>query len=328
MQTSVNSQMTVAKAGMVADLATREVRSYSNTSFQKSTVTVTSANLETVATVNGTAYVFDKKTVTVTSANAATVATVNGTAYTANTAAGTATKTAIATELVALINAGETLCTAEVVGETCVVTNVSAAITVVGTTNCTVAQTAVSTTLIATGLVSRINTGEGSEITATSNAAIITLVADLNTTSYTVVGTTNCTVTRITDAPATIPFGVLVCIDPDDNNKCKLPAVAADITSSRAIGFTKVDESEDASGFATGEMVAVLKKGQIWVVAEEAVSPGDTVYVRYTANGTGKTVLGAVRNDVDSTTAGALAGAEILDYDSNTSLALIAINRP
>jgi hypothetical protein len=304
------------------------VRSYLNASIQKSTVTVTAANLATTATVNGTAYSYASQVVTVTSANAATVATVNGTAYTANEAAGTKTKTEISTELAALINAGETLATAAVVGETCVVTSVSTVITVVGTTNCTVAHATATTTTIAAGLVARINAGE-SDITASNNAAVITIVGDTVEAGYTVVGTTNCTVTRITDAPGAISFGTCVVVDPDNNKNCKKPSVAADITGSRAIGFVKASQSVVTdTGYSTGMAVAVVKKGNIWVIAEEAVVPGDTVYVRHTANGTGKTEIGAVRNDTDSSTCSALAGAEVLDYDSTTGLAMIAINRP
>ena len=326
MQTSVNNPA-IAKAGQLADLGFNEVRSYVNASIQKGTITITAADLATVATMNGTAVVFDKQTVTVTSANAATVATVNGTTYTANAAAGTKTKTEISTELVALINAGETLCTAEVVGETTVITNVTSAITVVGTTNCSVAQTAQTTTQIATGLAARINSVI-STVTASGSVAVITVVADDPFTTFTAVGTTNCTIGRITDAPAAIPFGVMVCIDPDNNAKCKLPAVAADVTGSRAIGFTRCSQVQvSGEGYDTGDTVPVLKKGNIWVVAEEAVAPGDTVYVRYTENGVGKSQLGAIRNDNDSSTAGALGSAEVLDYDSSTGLALIGINR-
>jgi hypothetical protein len=205
---------------------------------------------------------------------------------------------------------------------------VSTVITVVGTTNASVAHATVSTTVIAAGLVSRINAGE-SDITASNDAAVITIVGDANDVSYTVVGTTNCTVIRITDAPGAMSFGTCVVIDPDNNKKCKKPSVAADITGSRAIGFVKASQSVVTdTGYETGMAVAVVKKGNIWVIAEEAVSPGDTVHVRHTANGTGKTEIGAVRNDTDSSTCSALAYAEVLDYDSTTGLAMIAINRP
>jgi len=43
-----------------------------------------------------------------------------------------------------------------------------------------------------------------------------------------------------------------------------------------------------------------LDRGVIWVICEEAVNPEDPVYVRHTANGTGKLQLGAVRNDSDA----------------------------
>ena len=327
-QTSVRDELLIAKAGMGGDLTPKEDRSYVNASYQKQTVTIDAGDLATTATVNSSAYTFDKKTVTVTAVNLATVATVNGSAYEANAAVATATKTEIATELVALINAGETLSTAELSGETVIVTAVGTSTqTVVGTTNCSVAQTVVAEAAIATGLAAIINTNEGDEVTASADSGIVTIIADEIDTTFTVVGTTNCTVARVTDAPGYIGFGVLVCIDPADNGKCKKPAIAADVTSTRAIGFTNCDESKTEDGYDTGQVVSVRKKGTIWVQAEEAVSPGDTVYARYTSSGT-NTTLGAIRNDADSSTAGALTGCEILDYDSTTELALISINRP
>lgn len=329
-QTSVSSYANKATAGMRSSNVDCFIDTKVNGSLQKSTVTVTSANLATVATINGTAYVFDKKTVTVTAANAATVATVNGTDYTANSGAGTATKTEISTELAALINAGETLCTAAVVGETCVITNVSAAITVVGKTNCTVAQTAVTTTAIATGLVTRINTGEAGAVVATSSAAVVTIVGSVVGTAFTAVGTTNCTVAVVNHNAIPIPFGVFVTIDSNDENNCRLPAVATDVTGRGALGFSEFTNTRENTdeGWKLNADVNYVRKGTIWVVAEEAMLTTDTVYVRHTANGTGKTTIGAVRNDNDSSTCAALDGCSVLRYDATTGLVELHINLP
>lgn len=207
--------------------------------------------------------------------------------------------------------------------------NASTTITVNGTAyNTNSGAETKTTTELAAALVVLINAGEGTTVTASNVNNVVTIVSDTITGSFTSAATLNCSETRVVDAPGAIGFGVMVCIDPANNSKCKLPAVATDITGTRAIGFTFADNTKEESiGYATNEMVAVVKKGNIWVTAEEAVAPGDSVHVRYTANGTGKTTLGAVRNDTDSSTCAVLAGAEVLDYNSTTGLALIGLNR-
>jgi hypothetical protein len=328
-QTSVSEYANKATAGMRSSNVDCFIDTKVNGSLDKKTITVTAANLETVATVNGTAYVYDSKTVTITAANAATVATVNGNAYTANVAAATKTKTEISTELAALINAGETgEAVASVVGETCVILNVSSAITVVGTTNCTVAQTAVSTTVIAAGLVTRIAAGEA--LTVTSNAAIVTVIGTVVGTAFTAVGTTNCSVAVVNHNASAIPFGVFVSVDINDENNCKLPAVATDVTGRGALGFSEFTNTRENTdeGWKINADVNYVRKGTIWAVAEEAMLMTDTVYVRHTANGTGKLVIGAVRNDNDSSTCAALDGCSVLRYDSTTGLVELHINLP
>ncbi len=60
--------------------------------------------------------------------------------------------------------------------------------------------------------------------------------------------------------------------------------------------------------YIDGEMVPVLTKGGIWVFTETAVADQDPIYVRIAANGAGKLMLGAFRNDSDSGNAILLPG--------------------
>lgn len=46
-------------------------------------------------------------------------------------------------------------------------------------------------------------------------------------------------------------------------------------------------------------IMPICEEGPVWVVCEEAMAIGDDVYVRYSTNGTGKLIVGAVRNDPD-----------------------------
>ncbi len=66
-----------------------------------------------------------------------------------------------------------------------------------------------------------------------------------------------------------------------------------------------------------------MRFGRIYAVCELAVTYGDPVYVRYTANGTGKLQLGAVRNDTDSSHAAALAGARFIQTTAAAGIAAI-----
>jgi len=55
------------------------------------------------------------------------------------------------------------------------------------------------------------------------------------------------------------------------------------------------------AGYAQRETANVLRKGYIWVVIEETIAIGDSVFFRHTASG-GNTKLGAFRNDADTAT--------------------------
>jgi hypothetical protein len=325
MQTQINRTMPIAKSGMVGDAAWQEKRSYGNRAIQVVDQTVTAANLETVSTINGTAYVADSITISVTAADLETEGVVNGNTYTANVGAAVMTQADIAIELADLINAGEgDAALATAVGNAVVVESVSDAITATGGANATEAQTARTTTEIAAQLATAINASD-EPVSAVAAAAVVTVTADDYETGFTIAATTNMTQARVIDAPARINFGLVVCIDPNDNSNCKLPAIAADLTSTRAVGATVA--ANERVGYATGEVVTILKKGNIWVEAEEVMAPGDGVFARFTASGA-NTTLGRVRTDNDGATAGQVAGAEVLDYDANTELAFIAFNRP
>lgn len=59
-----------------------------------------------------------------------------------------------------------------------------------------------------------------------------------------------------------------------------------------------VDSAID--GWAAGTTVPVLDEGAVWVLSEEALAVGDPVHTRFVAHTGVGTVLGAIRNDVDT----------------------------
>lgn len=82
----------------------------------------------------------------------------------------------------------------------------------------------------------------------------------------------------------------------------------------------------DTSGIPAGDMGSFIRRGRIWVKAEEALLITDTLYARYTATAANGT-LGALRNDDDTTKALAIpATCKLLEYDSALGLALMSIN--
>lgn len=98
------------------------------------------------------------------------------------------------------------------------------------------------------------------------------------------------------------------------------------------LGFVQHVPSHEQDGvagtgliYADGEPVDVLEaNGDIWVEAEEAMVPGDTVYVRV-ATGAGGSLLGKVRNDSDSSTCIALSHCSVIKYDSATGLVALFV---
>lgn len=330
-QTSVRLNMPGGIEGQIAESFSAKTRSYINSTPEIINVTVTAADLSTTATINGTAYNTDKKTITITAADAATTATVNGTGYNANAGAGVATKTEIATELAAAIEAGESALDATLVGETVVVTQASGeygTFTVVGTTNCSVAQTAVTTSVIASNIASVVNSNE-TTVVAVADSGVIELTSDIGV-DLTAVGTTNCSVASATPDSQAIPFGRFVTKDPAYDERAHLPIAATDITNAGACaGFTirnNTVENDAGAGYAVADQMEVVEQGIIYVLVENAVTTASGVYVRFTASGSEE--LGRVRSDNDGGDAALLPNARFLDGGAAGELVRLQINTP
>lgn len=112
-------------------------------------------------------------------------------------------------------------------------------------------------------------------------------------------------ITRITEETVLeVPFGVVVAFGGADN-QCELP----DATTDKCLGIVVHSHDYDASALGTvgvkpKNLLQVLRKGRIWVLAENGVAPGDRGFVRAVA-GAGGTQLGAIRQ--------AAVGGETID---------------
>ena len=118
-----------------------------------------------------------------------------------------------------------------------------------------------------------------------------------------------------------------------------LPTGTAEITDGSTMGISVYDAAHTPAHLVAGssaaaeteygdeESIPVLKKGRVWMVAEDAVGQGDAVFVRHVAAGAEN--LGTVRSDVDGADATELPGAR---FESTTTgadeLVVVALNLP
>lgn len=100
-------------------------------------------------------------------------------------------------------------------------------------------------------------------------------------------------------ATVAIPFGVLVYESAE--GKCALPTATGNVTGGTP-GISLIDHMKASGvGYEVGDPVRVMKRGRVWILTEEQLAFGDTLFSRFAA-GTG-TQKGAFRNDADTTTA-------------------------
>lgn len=128
----------------------------------------------------------------------------------------------------------------------------------------------------------------------------------------------------------------LFCVQGSRDETAKLPTASTDITTGLLVmGVSRDSVSRDPnfpSGgtanttYQIGDSVELVYRGQVWVTVEEAVAPGDDVYVRYATGSFAQ--KGAFRSSADSTTAALLNGARYLTTAAIGGLALVDLNLP
>jgi hypothetical protein len=100
--------------------------------------------------------------------------------------------------------------------------------------------------------------------------------------------------------------------------KCKPPTSAAEVQVS-GLGFLAADAAKGANGtaneYAVGDAASIVLQGPgVWCVAQEALAPGEPVFVVHAAAG-----RGMIRNDVDTANAAQLFGATVQEYIADTT---------
>jgi hypothetical protein len=121
-------------------------------------------------------------------------------------------------------------------------------------------------------------------------------------------------------ATVAIPFGVLVYESAE--GKAALPTATGNVTGGR-VGIALIDPAKASGvGYEVGDAVRVMRRGRVWILTEEQLAFGDTLFARF-ATGTG-TQKGAFRNDADTTTASTPPNMS-LHLAGTASLACVAI---
>lgn len=135
------------------------------------------------------------------------------------------------------------------------------------------------------------------------------------------------------EATAEIPFGCGVVQNKaagllGDRQAALLPSGATDTflgvvcrsdVSERFLGTTQ-------AGPAVGMPMVVAYDGEVLVRVESAVVKGARAFMRYAANGAGKTQLGAFRADADTTTAVEVKGAYFRESGAAGSLVWLRLD--
>lgn len=145
------------------------------------------------------------------------------------------------------------------------------------------------------------------------------------------------------DAATAIGFGLGLVLDSSrtpQNNRAsvKLPSASGDlfagvavlsrkqVTTGTPAGFGDLTTTEDAQ-YESGDPIRLRTRGRLYVWSEQAVSPADPVYLRYTV-GAGGTAVGYFRKDADTSKALLIANARFVGTIAAAGIVVLEINQP
>lgn len=125
---------------------------------------------------------------------------------------------------------------------------------------------------------------------------------------------------------AGIEAGLFVVRDATETESTRLPAATGEVTGVLMLGVSMwlPGRPPQDPEYAELDMVSVLRRGRIWVVAETAMALTDNVFVRFSGGSEGR-----IRDDVDGGDAVALPNARVVSETSGIDeLCLIEVNLP
>jgi hypothetical protein len=150
-----------------------------------------------------------------------------------------------------------------------------------------------------------------------------------------------------------LPFGRVVVVNPSDTTGKGLILPTAAAATQPPLGVTFLNEewglpfsdllraptvaygsnpapiAENEIGYPQGTnvLVGVMTVGDVWMITEEAVVPGDPVFYRY-ASGAAGTVLGRVRKTNVTNETSSLPGARFHRVAAANSLVIVRLGTP
>lgn len=135
---------------------------------------------------------------------------------------------------------------------------------------------------------------------------------------------------RNSEASAEIPFGYAVCWEPssDDDQDVLLPALESDLVRGIVVhshSYAKPSQLGD-TGLKAGQLMNVMTKGRILVVAEDGCAPGDRLWVRCTTGGAGEIIGGLTNADEGTETIDCTAQGQWLTTAAAGGLAWLEVN--
>jgi hypothetical protein len=132
-------------------------------------------------------------------------------------------------------------------------------------------------------------------------------------------------ISRANEETSAVGYGLGVALGTDPEVQFELPAATA-FEFGGVLVHSHAREDVEAVGPVEGELAELLRKGRIWVVAEEAVTTADNVFLRHTANG--GLLPGGWRTDADTARADQIAQARWLTAAGAGELAQLEVNYP
>lgn len=134
-------------------------------------------------------------------------------------------------------------------------------------------------------------------------------------------------------AQALIAPGRAVCFHAGDNTDLvRAPAATGEVTALGSLaGVTVFSEVAINNPYAANDPLSVVSEGDVWVLAEEACSPSDPVFIRFAATGSGAVpgVPGCFRKSADTATAvAAPAGWRFITSTAAAGLIKIRLSMP
>lgn len=133
---------------------------------------------------------------------------------------------------------------------------------------------------------------------------------------------TNYVISRTNEESVSVEFGLMVAAGTDPEAQFLNCAALTDVL----LGVTTHQHTQDRDGVEAGDTAGLISRGGVWVVVEEAVVPGDGVFVRCVV--TGGEQYGAFRTDADGTDAVEITNARWISSTAGAGLALLDLNMP